>query len=113
MSCDVLIVGLPPFAGCASTKTWRAAADLVHSRLRDRFGAAVRFEYIDIFSPEMAHHPEVQALVIDGSIPPLVLIDGVARFAGGKLHISAIERAVAETLYTGVPAPSPIKVFVP
>ncbi len=101
MSCSVLIVGLPPTAGCASTKTWRAAADLVHSRLANRFGPAVRFEYIDLFSPEMAHHPEVETLVADGSIPPLVLIDGVAVFAGGKLNIAAIERAVAETISTG------------
>jgi hypothetical protein len=113
MSCDVLVVGLPPAARCASTNTWRAAADLVHSRLVDRFGAAVRFEYIDLFGPEMAHHPEVETLVVAGSIPPLVLIDGVMRFAGGKLHISAIERAVAEALSPGVPAPSPIEVSVP
>jgi hypothetical protein len=113
MSCDILVVGLPPAAGCASTKTWRAAANLAHSRLADRFGAAVRFEYIDLFSPEMTHHPDVEALVAAGSIPPLVLIDGVVRFAGGKLHISAIERAVAETLSTSVPAPSPIEVLVP
>ncbi len=113
MSCSVLIVGSPPFAGCASTKTWRAAAELVHSRLSDRFGAAVRFEYIDLFSPEMAHHPEVETLVVGGSIPPLVLIDGVPRFAGGKLNISAIERAVAETLSTGVPAPTATEVPVP
>ena len=113
MTCDVLIVGLPPFAGCASTKTWRAAAELVHSRLADRFGAAVRFEYIDLFGPEMAHHPEVETLVASGSAPPLVLINGVARFSGGKLNVSAIERAVAVTLATGVPVPSPLEEPVP
>ena len=102
MTCDVLVVGLPPFAGCASTKTWRGAAELVHSRLVEKFGSAVRFDYVDLFGPEMAHHPEVEALVADGSIPPLVLINGVARFAGGKLNISAIVRAVAEALSTGV-----------
>ena len=113
MTCDVLIVGLPPFAGCASTKTWRAAAELVHSRLADRFGPAVRFEYIDLFSPEMAHHPEVEALVADGAALPLVLINGVARFSGGKLNVSAIERAVAETLSAGVPVPSLLEEPVP
>jgi hypothetical protein len=107
VTCDVLILGLPPFAGCASTKTWRAAAELVHARLAERFGPAVQFEYFDLFSPEMARHPEVEALLVDGSIPPLVLVNGVTRFAGGKLHISAIERAVAETLSTGVPVPVP------
>jgi len=98
MSCSVLVVGVAPYEGCSSTKTWRAAADLVQSRLADRFGEAVGFEYIDLFSPEMAHHPEIEALVAAGSIPPLVLINGVARFAGGKLHVSAIERAVAQRL---------------
>jgi hypothetical protein len=113
MSCDVLIVGLPPAAGCPSTGTWRAAAELVHSRLVDRFGPAVRFDYIDLFGPEMADHPEVEAVVADGSIPPLVLINGVSRFAGGKLNVSAIERAVAETLATGAPVPSPQEEPVP
>ncbi len=107
MTCDVLIVGQPPYAGCASTKTWHAAAGVVQSRLAQRFGVAVQFEYVDLFSLQMAHRPEVETLLADGSIPPLVLINGVARFAGGKLHISAIERAVAETLSTGVPVPSP------
>jgi hypothetical protein len=77
----------------------------VHSRLAERFGSSVRFEYVDLFSPEIARHPEVEALLADGSIPPLVLINNAARFAGGKLQISAIERAVAETLSGGVPVP--------
>ncbi len=103
MSCDVLIVGLPPFAGCASTKTWRAAADSLHSRLIAQFGSAVRFEYVDLFSPEMAPYGEIEALVAGGAALPIVVIDGVARFTGGKLHLSAIEREVAERLATAVP----------
>jgi hypothetical protein len=102
MSCDVLIVGLPPAAGCPSTKTWRAAAELVNSRLADRFGPSVRFEYVDLFSPEMVPHAEIEALVADGAPLPIVVIDGVARFIGGKLHVSAIEREVAERLATTV-----------
>jgi hypothetical protein len=107
MSCDVLIVGLPSAVGCPSAKTWRTAAELVHSRLTERFGSAVRFEYADLFSSDMARHFEIEALVADGSNPPIVLIDGVARFAGGKLNVSGIERAVAEALGAGVPVPSP------
>ena len=63
MSCDVLIVGVPPAAGCPSDETCRAAAQLVHSRLAKRFGSEVRFEYVDLFSPEMATHAEIDALV--------------------------------------------------
>ena len=106
MSCDVLIVGLPPAAGCPSTETWRAAAESVHSRLVARFGSAVRFEYVDLFSPEMAPHAEVEALVAEGAALPIVVIDGVARFTGGKLHVSAIEREVAERLATSQPVSS-------
>jgi len=106
MSCDVLIVGLPPAAGCPSTETWRAAAESVHSRLVARFGSAVRFEYVDLFSPEMAPHAEVEALVAEGAALPIVVIDGVARFTGGKLHVSAIEREVAERLATSLPVSS-------
>ena len=103
MSCDVLIVGVPPAAGCPSDETWRAAAQLVHSRLAKRFGSEVRFEYVDLFSPEMATHAEIDALVADGAALPIVAIDGVARFTGGKLNATAIEREVAERL-----APVPV-----
>jgi len=103
MSCDILIVWLPPAAGCPSTETWRAAAELVHSRLTKRFGSEVGFEYVDLFSREMAAHADIEALVADGAALPIVAIDGVARFTGGKLNAAAIEREVAERL-----APVPV-----
>jgi hypothetical protein len=103
MSCEVLVVGLPPAAGCPSTETWRAAAELVHSRLAKRFGSEVGFEYVDLFSPEMARHADIEALIADGAALPIVVISGVARFVGGKLQLSAIEREVAEHLATAVP----------
>jgi hypothetical protein len=37
-------------------------------------------------------------------VPPIVLIDGVLHSSGGKLHLSAIERAVAERLAAPVVA---------
>jgi hypothetical protein len=99
MSCSVLVVGLPSPAGCASNQTWRAAAGFVESRLVERFGSAVVFEYAELFSPDMARHPDVEAQIAAGeATPPIVVIDGVRRFAGGKLNVSAIERAVAEAL---------------
>lgn len=99
MSASVLIVGLPPAAGCAREKTWRAAAEFVHARLRQRFGDSVRFEYAELFTSDLRAHPEVEDWVASGDVtPPIVVIDGVRRFAGGKLMVSAIERAVAESL---------------
>lgn len=99
MSCSVLVVGMPSPAGCTSTKTWEAAATLVKDRLAERFGPTVVFEYAELFGPDMTRHPDVEAEIAAGeAIPPIVVIDGVRRFAGGKLNISAIERAVAEAL---------------
>ncbi len=99
MSCPVLVVGLPSPAGCPSAQTWRTAAETLESRLLARFGPAVNFEYAELFSPDMVGHPDVEAWVAAGeAMPPIVVIDGVRRFAGGKLLFSAIERAVAEIL---------------
>ena len=99
MSCSVLVVGLPSPAGCASSQTWRAAAAFLDSRLVARFGPAVSVEYAELFSADMTRHPEVEAWVAMGeATPPIVVIDGVRRFAGGKLAVSRIELAVAEVL---------------
>ena len=99
MSCSVLVIGMPSPAGCASTKTWKAAAGFVEQRLVARFGSAVSFEYAELFGPDMARHPDVEAEIAAGeAVPPIVVIDGVRRLTGGKLNVSAIERAVAETL---------------
>ena len=103
MTCSVLVVGMPSPAGCASTKTWRAAAELVEARLVARFGSAVVFEYAELFGPDMARHPDVEAAIAAGeAVPPIVVIDGARRFAGGKLNVSAIERVVAERLVPDV-----------
>src|ERR1035441_3550325 len=66
MTCSVLVVGMPSPAGCASTKTWKAAAAFVEQRLTERFGPAVAFEYAELFSPDMARHPDHHA---HGSVP--------------------------------------------
>jgi hypothetical protein len=66
VTCSVLVVGMPSPAGCASTKTWKAAASLVQQRLAERFGPAVVFEYAELFGPEMARHPDVEAEIAAG-----------------------------------------------
>jgi hypothetical protein len=99
VTCSVLIVGMPSPAGCAATNTWEAAARFVGQRLAERFGNAVAFEYAELFGPDMARHPDVEAAIAAGEVmPPIVVIDGVRRFAGGKLNLSGIERAVAAAL---------------
>jgi len=99
MTCDVLIVGLPSAATCPPEKTWRSAADFVAQRLHIRFGEEVVVEYVDLFSPEMGHHPEAEERIANaGLMPPVVVVDGTVLYAGGKLNVSAIERAVAAAL---------------
>ncbi len=104
MSCQV-VVAAAPMAACAPEKTWRAAAGLLERQLRERFGTAVTFEFVELFTPELDRHPEIEPLVAGGAVPPIVLIDGVLHTSGSKLHLSAIERAVAQRLAVPVGAP--------
>ena len=95
MTCSVLVVGMPSPAGCASTKTWKAAASLVEQRLSARFGPAVVFEYAELFGPDMAHHSDVEEEIgAGGAVPPVKRRIPSMTTIGGKLNISAIERAV-------------------
>ncbi len=99
MTCSVLVVGLPPVAGCDPGKTWRAAADFVGQRLAQRFGDLVSFECAELFSPDMDMCPDIEAHIAAGQAElPLVVIDGVPRISGGKLNLGAIERLVADTI---------------
>ena len=99
MTCPVLVVGLPPAGDCAPGRTWRAAAAFVQQRLVQRFGDRVAFEYAELFSADMARHPDVEADIAAGRASlPIVVIDGVRRFSGGKLNVGAIERAVADAV---------------
>jgi disulfide oxidoreductase YuzD len=99
MTCSVLIVGLPSAAACPPEKTWRSAAGFVVQRLHARFGDEVVVEYVDLFSPEMSEHADVEAhIAIDSLMPPVVVVDGTVLSAGGKLNVSVIERAVAAVL---------------
>lgn len=101
MTCPVLVVGLPSAAGCAPGNTWRAAAAFVQQRLAQRFGDRVAFEYAELFSPDMVRHPDVEADVAAGRADlPIVVINGIRRFSGGKLNVGAIEREVAAVLGT-------------
>jgi len=106
MTCSVLIVGLPPAATCPPEKTWRSAAGFVAQRLHARFGAQVDVEYVDLFSPERTDYPAVEVrIATDGLMPPVVVVDGSVLYAGGKINVSTIERAVAAALEAGAVVP--------
>ncbi len=104
MSCHV-VVAAAPMAACAPEKTWRAAAGLLERQLHERFGPAVSLEFVELFTLEVDRHPEIEAQVAAGAVPPIVLIDGVLHSSGGKLRLSAIGRAVAERLALSVGEP--------
>jgi hypothetical protein len=104
MSCHV-VVAAAPMVACAPEKTWRAAAVLLERQLRERFGPTVKLDFVELFTPDVDRHPEIEAQVAAGAVPPIVLIDGVLHSSGGKLHLSAIGRAVAERLALSVGEP--------
>lgn len=63
--------------------------------MRSRFGAAVRFETVHLFSPEFFNHPQVMQIVQSGSgKPPIVTVDDQVVQTGGKLS----ERIIREAL---------------
>jgi hypothetical protein len=99
MTCEVLIVGLPSAPTCPPEKTWRSAADFVAQRLHARFGSGVHVKYVDLFSPGMVDHGDVEAhIATEALMPPIVMVAGTLLPAAGKLNVSAIERAVAAVL---------------
>ena len=55
--------------------------------------------YVDLISPGLGGYPDVEArIAADGLVPPVVVVDGAVLSSGGKLNVSAIERAVAAAL---------------
>ena len=102
MTCSVLIVGLPAAATCPPEKTWRAAGELVTQRLHARFGEDVAVAYVDLFSPEMGGHPDVEArIATDGLVPPVVVVDGSV-LSGGRQAQHLRDRACGRGRPRGV-----------
>ncbi len=59
------------------------AADLGRG-LAARYGGAVTVEYVDVYSAQMAQHPQVLRLLVGGGTPlPIVSLNGEPAFAGG------------------------------
>jgi len=79
--------------------TWEEAVSILRERLRKRFGAQVRVEYVELFSPESFSF----ATVIEGIQQeryqlPVVLVQEDVFSSGANLNESLIARHVRERL---------------
>ncbi len=84
----------PPIAACAPEKSWRHAAGLLAQRLSAVYGDAVKCEFVELFSAESFHYPDVLKMLEQGSQPPFVTVNGRLIQSGGKLS----ERLLKEDL---------------
>ncbi len=64
--------------------------------LREKFGKALKFSYVDVQSGEMKEYPEVAAILKRIRLP-LTVINREPRFHGG-VSLSRVEKAVSELL---------------
>lgn len=84
-----------PMEGCDPSKTWRAASEMIAKRLSARYGNRIQTEFIEIFSPESFHYPEILDLIQnEQALPPIVTVEGKVVLSGGKLS----ERVLREEL---------------
>jgi len=64
--------------------------------LKEKFGEAAKFSYVDVQSEKMKNYPEIAAILNQVRFP-LTVINGEPRFHGG-LSMNRIEKAVSEFL---------------
>ena len=70
--------------------------------LKEKFGEAAKFSYVDVQSEEMKNYPEI-AVILNRVRLPLTVINGEPRFHGG-LPLSRIEKAMSEFLAQSDPS---------
>ncbi|GAK56672.1 hypothetical protein U27_03635 [Candidatus Vecturithrix granuli] len=87
-----------PMVACDPGKTWKAAAEMMARRLKDRYGDAVQVEFVEIFAPESFQYPEILALLQNDQAPPFVTLNGKLIQSGGKLSERAIRTVIEELL---------------
>ena len=85
-----------PIAACDPGKTWKAAADMIARRLRERYGEKVQVEFVEIFSPASFLYQEILHRVGRGEQAPFVTLNDKMVQSGGKLSEPAIRRALDE-----------------
>ena len=64
--------------------------------LKEKFGEAAKFSYVDVQSEEMKNYPEISAILKRVRLP-LTVINGEPKLHGG-LSLKRIEKAVSEFL---------------
>lgn len=70
--------------------------------LKEKFGEAAKFSYVDVKSEEMKKYPEIAAILNRVRLP-LTVINGEPRLHGG-LSMNRIEKAVSEFLAQANPS---------
>jgi disulfide oxidoreductase YuzD len=89
----------PPSTPCSGKVTWQAATATLKERLERRFGAQVRVEYVELFSPESFSFVAVmEGLQQEKYQLPVVLVQGEIVSSGAKLHEGLIARHVRDRL---------------
>ncbi len=87
-----------PDASCGHGMTWSEASAIIGERLKHRFGEAVIFEHIEIFSPRCFEFGEVMAAIQAGGQLPVVTVGDRIVSQGGKLSGPIIRQAVEALL---------------
>ncbi|HZT69283.1 MAG TPA: DUF1462 family protein [Terriglobia bacterium] len=86
-------------APCSGKMTWEMAANWLQERLDRRFGSQVRFQYVELFSPESFAFPDVMEAIQQGTHQlPIVLVDGEIVLSGSRLNEGLITRHVRDQL---------------
>ena len=85
MTCEVLIVGLPVRRDVPAREDVAFGCGLRRpASPRPVRGSGCTVEYVDLFSPEMGGHPDVEArIAAEGLVPPIVMVDGIV-LSGGR-----------------------------
>ena len=87
----------PPLGDCAGNNTWQSAASMIGKKLQKRYGDHVETEFIELFSPESFHYPDIMELVRKGEHqPPFTTVNDKLVHSGGKIS----ERAIREGIDT-------------
>ncbi len=87
-----------PLAACDPGKTWKAAAEMIARRLQERYGDAVRVEFVEIFSPPSFLYHDILDRMGRGEQAPFVTVNDELIQTGGKLSEPAIRRKL-DTLF--------------
>jgi disulfide oxidoreductase YuzD len=79
--------------------TWETATAVLRERLQKRFGAQVRVEYVELFSPaSFSFATVIEGIQQERYQLPVVLVQEDVVSSGAKLNESLIARHVRERL---------------